>query len=237
MNLAEMKDTLAYACKVLAFAGQTDGIWGHVTFRLPGKDAFLMKAHELGLEEITPEGIVTVSMSGEKLDGAGKVHSEVPIHAEILRARPEVNCVVHTHPAAPIVFSALDRPMLPISNESCIFFNDLSVYSGTTDLIREKSRGEEVAQCLGKNRAMLMRNHGIVTAGTTVGEAVLWAIFLDQACKKQLTALQCGGAKHWSPAEEAEAKKWKHGGKPGSGRMDVAFAYYVRQVKKMEGAG
>lgn len=232
-----MKETLANACRVLAFADQRDGIWGHVTYRLPGQDAFLMKAHELGLEEITPENLVTVSMSGEKLDGPGKVHSEVPIHSEILRARPDVNCVVHTHPAAPIVFSALERPLLPISNDSCIFFNDLSVYTGTTDLIREKARGEELAQCLGKNRAMLMRNHGIVTVGTTVGEAVMWAIFLDQACRKQLQVLHCGGAKHWSTAEEAEAKKLKHGGKPGSGRMDVAFEYFVRQVKKTEVRG
>jgi L-fuculose-phosphate aldolase len=82
---------------------------------------------------------------------------------------------------------------------------------------------------------VLLRNHGVVTVGTTVGEAVMWAIFLDQACRKQLLALQCGGARQWSPAEEAEVKKRKHAGQPGSGRMDVAFAYYVRQIKKIEG--
>ena len=235
MELAAMKELLAYGCKVLAFAGQTDGIWGHVSLRLPQEKLFLMKPAGLGLEEVTADDMITVNLDGEKVGGERKIHSEVPIHSEILRARPDVNCVVHTHPTAPIVFSALDLPLLPLSNESCIFYEELPVYCATSDLIREQSRGQELAQCLGDKRAVLLRNHGIVTAGGTVGEAILWALFLDKACQRQLLALQCGGPKHWSTPEDARAKKWKHGGKPGDGRMDVAFDYYVRQVKKMEG--
>ncbi len=231
MNIEEMKELLVNACKVLAFAGQKDGIWGHVSLRLPQKDLFLMKPWGFGLEEVTAEDVITVNLDGQKVEGTRKIHTEVPLHSEILRARPEVNCVIHTHPLAPIAFSALDVPLLPLSNECCVFYEELPVYSACTDLIREKSRGEEVAQCLGGSRAVILRNHGIVTAGTTVGEAVMWALFLDRACQTQLLAMQSGGPKCWSTREDALGRKAKQGGVPGDGRMDAAFAYYVRQMK------
>ncbi len=230
-----MNEAVAYGCRVLAFAGQGEGIWGHIALRLPGQDAFLMKPADMGLEEITVDDVITLNMDGKHVDGCRKSHREWPIHSEILRTRAEVNCVVHTHPSAPVVFSAMDAPLLPISNESCVFFEALPVYTGTSDLILDQERGQELAVCLGGARAMLLRNHGIVTVGTTVGEAVMNAIFLDHACRKQLLAMQCGGARHWSPAEEARSKGMKHGGKPGSGRMDVAFDYYVRQLQQMGG--
>jgi len=110
----------------------------------------------------------------------------------------------------------------------------MPVYSATTDLIREKSRGQELAACLGSSRAVLLQNHGIATVGQTVGEAVMWALFLDKACQTQLAALQCGGPKIWATPDDARGRKLKHGGKPGDGRMDSAFDYYVRQVKLME---
>src|ERR1035437_1266343 len=113
MDLAEMKELLAYACKVLAFAGQKDGVWGHVSLRLSEKDLFLMKPSEFGLEEITAADVITVSLDGKKVAGERKMHSEVPIHSEILKARPDVQCVVHTHPAATVAFSALALPLLP----------------------------------------------------------------------------------------------------------------------------
>ena len=143
MNVADMKELLVYGCKVLAYEGQKDGIWGHVSLRLPQQDSFLMKPAGMGLEEVTAGEMITVSMDGKKIAGHRKIHSEVPIHSEIMKARPDVNCVVHTHPTAPIVFSGLDLPLLPLSNESCIFFVALSVYSATSDLIRDVSRGQE----------------------------------------------------------------------------------------------
>lgn len=195
-----------------------------------------MKPHGLGLEEITATDVITVNMDGQKVAGERKIHSEVPIHSEILKARSDVNCVVHTHPMAAVVFSALGLPLLPLSGKACVFYEELPVYSATTDLIREQSRGQELAACLGKNRAVLLRNHGIATVGKTVGEAVMWALFLDEACQTQLTALQCGGAKVWATPEDVRGRKLKYSGKPGDGKMDMAFNYYVRQVKLMDGA-
>ena len=234
-NIEEMKTTLAYGCRVLAFTGQSDVIWGHVSYRLPGTDTFLMKSAYTGLEEACPENIITVDLEGNKVGGEAKIHSEVPIHSEILKMYPQINCVVHSHPAHAVAFSSLGIELLPVSHEACFFENGLPVYSDTTDLIREKSRGYDLAKCLDNKSALLMRNHGIVTVGTTVGEAVMAAIILEKACAAYLLALQFGAPKYWTSPEEAKIKRVKIYGEPGSGKLDKAFDYYVRQVKLMEG--
>ncbi len=237
MELAEMKEILAYGCKVLAFEGQKDVVWGHVSLRLPEGNLFLMKPATLGLEEVTADDIITANLDGQKVAGERKIHSEVPIHSEILRARPDVNCVVHTHPVHAIAFSALDLPLLPVSHEGSLFCDGLPVYTDTTDLIREKERGQGLARCLGDKNAVLMRNHGVITVGRSVGEAVLTAIVLEKACQTQLLAVQLGGPKYWTTPEEARIKKTKIYGKPGDGKLDMAFQYYVRQIKTLESKG
>jgi len=232
--IEELKETLAYGCRVLAFAGQSDIIWGHVSCRLPGTDTFLMKAAYLGLEEASPDNIITVDLEGNKIEGKAKIHSEVPIHSEILKMHSRVNCVVHTHPPNAVAFSSLGKELLPVGHEACLFQSGLPVYSDTTDLIRETARGYDLAKCLGDKNAVLMRNHGIVTVGTTVGEAVMTAIILEKACLLHLLAWQFGGPKFWTDSEEAKIKRVKIYGEPGSGKLDKAFDYYVRQVKIME---
>jgi L-fuculose-phosphate aldolase len=235
-DISVLAETLSLGCKVLGYQGQTDVIWGHVSLRIPGTDTFLMKAANLGLEEAEADNMVIANLDGEQVGGTGKIHSEVPIHSEILRARPEINCVVHTHPKFATVFASLGKELLPVNHEATLFCDGLPVYTATTDLIREKSRGEELAACLGDKYAVLMRNHGITTAGTSVGEAVMIALILDKACEMQLLATQFGGPVYWTDPEEAAVKKKKIYGTIGDGKLDRAFQFYVRQVKRMEKA-
>ena len=235
-DLNELKETLSYGCKVLGYQGQTDVIWGHVTLRIPGTDTFLMKAANFGLEECEPENIITANIEGEKVSGDYKIHSEVPIHSEIFRARPEINSVVHTHPPYATAFASMDKPLLPIGHEGCLFCEGLPVYTDTSDLIREKNRGADLAKCLGDKMAVLMRNHGITCVGKSVGEAVMTALILEKACMVQLLAMQFGGPDHYTDLEEAKIKKVKIYGVSGDGKLDRAMAFYVRQVKRMEAA-
>src|SRR5580692_11083288 len=94
-----LKQKLIVAGKVLVAAGQGDFTRGHISVRLPDEPAlFLMKPHSVGLDEITPDNILTVDLSGEVVAGRARRHSEVYIHSETFKARPDVNCVIHTHP-------------------------------------------------------------------------------------------------------------------------------------------
>jgi len=236
VNLDELKEALSYGCKVLGYQGQTDVIWGHVSLRVPDTDTFIMKSSLLGLEECEPENIVTIDLDGKQVGGTHKMHSEVPIHSEILRVRPDVNSVVHTHPPHATAFSSLNRTLLPVSHEGVLFCDGLPVFSETTDLIRTKEQGIALAKCLGGKNAVLLRNHGIVCVGCSVGEAVMTALILEKACKMQFLVMQMGGPDYWTSPEEARIKRVNAYGVPGDGKLDMAMEFYVRQVKRMEKA-
>ena len=106
-SIKELKETLAYSCNILAHEGHWDNILGHVSVRIPGQDRILMKPHSFGFEEIRPQHIIVVDLSGKKVEGKYERHSEVFIHTEIYKARSDVNCVVHSHPPYATAFGAL----------------------------------------------------------------------------------------------------------------------------------
>jgi L-fuculose-phosphate aldolase len=221
-----LKESLIHAGRILAAEGQGDLIFGHVTSRLPNdSEHFLMKPHDFGLEEITPENLITVNLEGEKVAGEGKRHIEVFIHSEILRARPDLGAVVHTHAPYAVAFSALGRPLQGVGHEGALFHNGIPVFSETADLIIDQARGKAVARALADSDVLIMRNHGIVTAGRTIEEATVLALYLERACKAQLMVESCGGARHVCSNEDAVAKAGRI--LPQSPRV---FDYLVRQV-------
>jgi L-fuculose-phosphate aldolase len=147
-----------------------------------------------------------VNLEGEKLGGAAKRHSEVFIHTEIMRARPDVQSVVHTHAMHAVVFSSLGRELLAVGNDGTFFAGNLPIFDETTDLITTQVRGRAVAARLGPSMALILRNHGIATAGRTIEEAVWWALKLERACHAQLLAEAAGGPKLVGSTEDIKAK-------------------------------
>jgi ribulose-5-phosphate 4-epimerase/fuculose-1-phosphate aldolase len=228
MNAETVRQKLVQACRILALEGQGDHIWGHVTARVPGRpDLLFMKPATIGLEEIGPDDVIIVNLDGDKVDGRMPRHIEVFIHTEIMRARPDVMAVVHTHPPHAIAFGALGRPLQPVGHEGAIFCDGLPVFSETSDLITDSGRGRSVARSLGEHGGMLMQNHGIVTAAATIEESVMKALFLEKACKTQLLCEPCGGARHVSSPEDARTKRGRllH-----ESQVNAAFDYFVRRL-------
>jgi L-fuculose-phosphate aldolase len=229
----QLTDKLVKACKVLADDGQGDLIWGHVTARAAARpDRLLMKPAGIGLEEMEREAAITVDLGGEQTSGTRPRHIEVFIHTEIMRSRPEIHAVVHTHPPHAVAFSSLCRPLLPIGHEGSLFCDGLPVFDRTSDLIVTSDLGRAVAACLGEHKALLLRNHGIVTAGRTIEEAVMTAVLLEKACRVQLMAEHAGGAQATTSQEEAMIKRERIYG-PQS--LQKAFEYCVRRYDKRHG--
>ncbi|EWY41692.1 aldolase [Skermanella stibiiresistens SB22] len=227
MRRDALEERLVEGCKVLADDGQGDLIWGHVSARVPGLDeTILMKPAGFGLDEIERPNLITVNLDGEKTAGLDPLHVEVFIHTEILRARSDVQAVVHTHPIHAVAFSALDRPLIAISHEGAMFCEGLPVFDQTSDLIVNPRLGQDVANRLGDANAVLLRNHGIVTVGRSVEEAVMTAIMLEKACRTQLLAEAAGEIKASTGLEEARAKRQRIYG-PRS--LESAFRYCVRR--------
>src|SRR6516164_9122574 len=179
-----------------------------------------------GLDEMTPDTIITVDLEGRKVSGTMPRHNEVFIHSEVLRARPDVQAVVHTHAPHAVAFSSLGRELVPVSNEAGYFYKKLPVFAETTDLIVTPERGKAVARWLGPHGAAILRNHGIVTTGRTIEEAVWLALKLERACRVQLLAECAGGPKLVAEGEDLENKNRR------ANRADLhtnVFNYLVRR--------
>jgi len=125
-----------------------------------------------------------------------------------------------------IAFSSLGKPLQAMSNDSVMFSDGVPVFSETTDLITDQPRGRAVARTLGSGRALILRNHGIVTVGKTVDEAVFIALKLERACRIQMLAEAAGGPNLFVKDDEIKAKRARVGRNDSHGN---AFSYLVRR--------
>jgi L-fuculose-phosphate aldolase len=201
MNHTELQQKLIWAGKVLVNEGQDDFTRGHISVRLPDNPSlFFMKPHSIGLDEITPENILTIDLDGNVVAGTARRHSEVFIHSEIFRARADVNCVIHTHPPYSIALSATGRPLRAYSQPGALFHNAVGTYIDTMKLIRTPEMGAGVARALGACRAVLLKNHGVAVTGSSIEETVVGTIMLENAAMIQMIAEAAG-----TPAPEFSA--------------------------------
>src|ERR1700691_5018620 len=133
----DIKQQMIVAGKVLFMQGQDDFTRGHISMRLPDNPSlFFMKPHSVGLDEITMANILTIDLEGNVVAGKARRHSEVYIHSEILKARADVNSVIHAHPPYSVALSASGRPVQAYSQPGALFYEDIGVYSDTIALIR-----------------------------------------------------------------------------------------------------
>ena len=150
-----------------------------------------------------------------------------------MRARSDIQAVIHTHAPHAVAFSSLGKELVPVNNEAGYFYKKLPVFSETTDLIVTPERGKAVARCLGQNNAVLLRNHGIVAAGRSIEEAVWIALKLERACRVQLMAEWAGGPKLVAEGEDLE-KKNKRGSRQRSlhQRVQLSRALLVPRARQ-----
>jgi L-fuculose-phosphate aldolase len=219
---------VAYACNILSMEGHTDTVYGHVSARVEHAAQIWIKPATLGLEEVRPHDLLTLDLDGKKLAGVLPRHVEFPIHTEVYRQRPEVRCVIHTHPPYATAFSAVAEPLRPVNHEGALFAPTLPRFTQTSDLIVTPALGQAVAAALGASRALLLKNHGIVVVGTSVEEACVTAILLEKAAHMQLLARQ-HGAIEWTPDAEALRKQARMYHAEAFQQM---WAYFLRKLRR-----
>jgi L-fuculose-phosphate aldolase len=235
MDRDEAKRKLIDAGLVIGNEGMDDFTRGHISVRDPGDpDLFFMKPHSFGLDEITMENIVTCNLAGEKVAGSARRHSEVFIHSEIFRARPDINAVLHAHPKHAIALSIAGWPLHFWSLPSTEFADGVGMFEETRDLIRTPEQGASVAAALGSRRAVLLRNHGIVIAGRTMEECIVLAITFENACELQLMVHNAGAAD--APEIPADQVESLHGKLKMPEQYEINFDYLVRRARRAKGA-
>ena len=218
---------LAAAYRLIAHYGWGDVIYNHSSMRVPGEERkFLIKQHELLYTEVTASNLVKVSMDDDLDESSGVNRPGFTLHGGVLSARPDVNCAVHVHTETGMALAGLQHGLRMVSQPAVRFFNRIGYhdYEGITEDFGERAR---INKALGKNRALILRNHGLLTVGKTVREAFVLMKSLLEAADIQLKMEATGGALVEIPAAicEKTAHQYEH---HDSGRGSADWPAYLR---------
>jgi len=204
----DVRVNLAACYRLSAHFRMTDLIYTHISARVPGPaHHFLINAFGQLWDEIGASTLVKVTLDGEIVDdpaGYGINRAGYVIHSAVHRARPDVECVMHTHTAAGIAVSAQEQGLLPISQHAMRFFGNVA-YHDYEGLALELDEQARLTRDLGSHKAMILRNHGLLTCGASIPETFDYMYYLERACQTQIGAL-AGGAKLRIPAPAVAEK-------------------------------
>lgn len=231
MTLHDDLQKLARACRILEMEGHGDMTLGHVSLRDPQGRGYWLKRNAYGLGEIlSPADFVLVDWDGNKLEGEGGRHSEWPIHSEILRLRPDVQVVAHTHPLHASILSAFEEPLSPFTLDAD-YFEAVPCHRDDAALLKEKQQGLALAQALGPHFAVLMANHGVTFCGTSIEHGLCIGVFLERAARIHMTAMASRGAAVF-PAEPVRAVR--RGQVMSPIHIEHSWNYFSRKLDWME---
>ena len=204
----KLRVELACAYRLVDYFGWCELIYAHLTARVPGPDAhFLINPYGLNYDEVTASNLVKIDINGHVVE-----HSDHPIneagfiiHSAIHMLENTNNHVVmHTHSRAGMAVAALKDGLLPISMGATMFYDDIAYhdYEGPSLYLDERSR---LQSSLGNKRALILRNHGLMTVGETVPEAFVRLYRLESACRTQLDASAAGEVNHLDHATASKS--------------------------------
>lgn len=201
----QLRAELVACIQLAARYEMTDLIYTHISARVPGvEDQFLINPFGLLFNEVNEHTLVTVNLDGEVLSdptGLGINRAGFVIHSAIHQARPDATCVMHTHTLAGVAVSALAEGLLPYSQHA-MRFHDRIGYHDYEGIAVELDERQRLVRDLGPHRALVLRNHGLLTCGASVGEAFELMYFLEFACRAQLQ-IQASGQRVAHPSPEA----------------------------------
>jgi L-ribulose-5-phosphate 4-epimerase len=188
-TLAQLKKDIVSASRILSHLRLVEG-FGHVSARLPDSDSFLITPR-IGLAMVREDQLLTMNMKGEVVEGDQPAPFEAWLHTAIMKTKPRINAITRIHARVANIFSVTDRRLEPVHNHGSFFAGGVPVFT-TPDLIASEKLGTAVSAALGETPAVLLRGNGQVTVGRTIPEAIMMAIYLEEAAEILYGALQIG---------------------------------------------
>ena len=199
----EARVNLAACYRLMAAFGMVEMVANHISVRVPGShDQFLINPYGMLYEEMTASSMLKIDLAGNVLFNATDYGVNQPgfvIHSAIHAARPDVDCVIHTHTLAGMAVSAMKCGILPIA-QSSMRFTDIAYHDYEGVALRLDERERLVAN-LGNREAMVLRNHGLLTTGASIPECFNNMYRLERACQLQVMALSCNTELRMPPDE------------------------------------
>ncbi|MFD1984057.1 class II aldolase/adducin family protein [Mesorhizobium newzealandense] len=206
------KERLAAGFRIFAALGFSEGVAGHITARDPEfTDTFWVNPFGMHFAHITVSDLIRVDSAGDVVEGSMPVNvAAFAIHHQVHAARPDVVAAAHTHSIYGKAWSAVGRLLDPITQDACAFYEDHVFFDDTRVLVTEASEAARIAECLGTHKAAILRNHGLLSVGQTVDEAVWWFISMERCCQAQFLAESVGTPLQVDP-ENARATRAVNG--------------------------
>jgi ribulose-5-phosphate 4-epimerase/fuculose-1-phosphate aldolase len=185
---------LAAACRLIDHFGWSDVVLNHISARDPkNPDYFLMNPFGLLYSEMTASSLVKVDQAGNNVGpNQGTVNAAgVVLHGAILDARPDVNCVIHTHTPYGVAVSMLEEGLQCHDQMSMLFHNSVG-YHDFEGIVVNEAEKQRLTKALGNNKCLILRNHGLVAVGGSIAEAFFNYYYLEFACRVQIHVLSSG---------------------------------------------
>src|ERR1700741_4326121 len=188
------KQRLAASFRLFGKFGFDEGIAGHITVRDPEHaDRFWVNPFGMNFKHIRVSDLICVDHTGAVVEGDAMVNTAAfAIHSQVHAARPDVVAAAHSHSLHGKAWSSLVRLLDPITQDACAFFEDHSLFDDFTGGVLEVEEGKRIGESLGPNKAVILRNHGLLTVGHTVDAAVWSFITMERSCQAQLLAEAAG---------------------------------------------
>ncbi len=207
------KQRLAASFRLFARNGFSTGVAGHITARDPQwSDRFWVNPLGVHFSQIRVSDLLLVDHKGDVVEGDGFLNGAAfAIHSELHKARPDVVAAAHAHSLYGKTWSTLGRLLDPISQDSCMFYDDHALFDDYTGVVLELSEGARIAAALGERRAVILQNHGFLTVGRTVESAAFSYVAMERAAQSQILAESIGSPRKLS-AEVAERTRGQVGG-------------------------
>jgi len=188
------KQRLAAGFRLFSKFGFEEGVAGHITARDPERlDHFWVNPFGVSFGHISVSDLVLVNSQGEVVEGDGGVNTAAfAIHSALHEARPDVMAAAHSHSVHGKAWSSLGRLLDPLTQDACAFFEDHALFDDFTGVVLDRSEGKRIAHTLEGRKAVILRNHGLLTVGHSVEEAVWWYVTMERTCQAQLLAEAAG---------------------------------------------
>jgi ribulose-5-phosphate 4-epimerase/fuculose-1-phosphate aldolase len=188
-GVSDLKRDVISACRILGEQKLVEG-FGHVSARLPDSESFLLTPR-ISLALVGEADLLTLNLDGKVVEGHHPAPFEAWLHTAIMKSKPSVNAITRIHARVANMFSVTERKLEPVHNHGSFFAGGVPVFK-RPDLISTAELGVQMTQELGDDPAILLRGNGQVTVGRTIPEAVMMAIYLEEAAVMLYGALQIG---------------------------------------------
>ncbi|WP_027535094.1 aldolase [Bradyrhizobium sp. WSM3983] len=220
------KETLAYACRILAMTGQEAGLAGQISFRSERPNAYWTLRFGLGFDEATPDDFIEVDRDLNTLTGEGMANPATRFHLWVYDARPDVKSLIHTHSPWASALAAARQPLVIAQMDMTPLHDDCAFLGEWPGVPIADQEGVLISEALGRKRAIILAHHGYLTAGVSIEEATYLSVYLERAARMQIRAQAFGPL---TPVDDALAKE-AHDYLLKPSIVGATFDYWCRQT-------